>query len=575
MAGRPKRHHVPVRKYGFTEDSEDDVTDGESDYLHSDASISEDSETSDNSDSDDNAPDVPVSASSAQWTFVTPETDPGPPDLAFNSQEGWSPTVTNPDEMQAVDFVSMYLSDHIFELLVTWTNKRAEIAKEDLGEGNELHWKDVTVPEMKTFIGLTFCTGLIRKPELRDYWSTELLMSTPYFGHQNSLSRNRYLMILKFIRFSDPEAAIPNDKMSRIQEFIDCIHEICKQWNPEQDLSIDETLLLFKGRLSCRQFIRIKRARFGIKSYVLTDASGYMLYFHPYVGAATDLKVEDESGVEQFELSKSERVVVFLLEKAGLLDTGHVVSCDNWYCSVRLSEYLFSRSTGIRGTIRVNRGVPGELSRSVVERGSTKFARRGATLCMKYADKKDVFLISTVEAAGFVEKTQNLPGNKRCAVQKPVTVCNYNLKMNGVDLIDQLLAPYDCTRRSHAWFKKVGFNVLQRMLINAFVRFNHKPGNNMRLKSFIKLSIGHFTRIPSEPAKPGTSSGRRSCDSKTVPATLHKLTRIPESERKKYPTKPCRICSKDKRKESRYQCLGCVGEPGLCINGDCFDLFHK
>ena len=220
--------------------------------------------------------------------------------------------------------------------------------------------------------------------------------------------------------------------------------------------------------------------------------------------------------------------------------------------------------------------IPRELSRCVVEKGETKFMRKGPTLCMKYADpdKKDVFLISTIERAEFEEKTSILPGNKRIVLEKPITVCNYNLKMNGVDLADQLIAPYDCTRRSHAWFKIVGLNLLQRMLTNAFIRFNHLRVNKISLKNFIKLSIGHFTGIPSEPGKPGASS-RRSHEAGAVGQVLHKLTRIPESGRKKYPTKSCRVCSKDHRKESRYQCFGCPGGPGLCMDGDCFDLFHK
>ena len=60
-------------------------------------------------------------------------------------------------------------------------------------------------------------------------------------------------MILKFIRFNDPEADEPNNKMSCIHKNSGLLDNICKQWHPEQDLSIDETLLIFKGRLFCKQ----------------------------------------------------------------------------------------------------------------------------------------------------------------------------------------------------------------------------------------------------------------------------------------------------------------------------------
>ena len=42
------------------------------------------------------------------------------------------------------------------------------------------------------------------------------------------------------------------------------------------DVSIDEALVLWKGRLSWKQFIRTKRARFDIKTFILADAcTGY------------------------------------------------------------------------------------------------------------------------------------------------------------------------------------------------------------------------------------------------------------------------------------------------------------
>lgn len=495
--------------------------------------------------------------------------------MDFTGVPGWRNQGAAIQDYVKEDYLALYLPDALFELITRWTNDRAAIMRRDLlQEGKELKWNDVTTEEMKKFVGLTFQMGIVKKPEIRDYWATDLMMSTPYYLHEKSPSRNRYIAILKFLRFNDPYLADPKQKMSRVQGILDAIHAICKQWNPDKDLSVDETLLLFKGRLSCKQFVRIKRARFGVKSYVLTDANGYLLYFHPYVGAETDLTLIDEEGATRCNLSKSERVVVYLLEKADLLDKGHITSCDNWYSSVRLAKYLWSRKTGMRGTIRPNRGIPVELKTCKVEPGETKFMRKGEVLAMRYADKKDVYLISTVEKAELIEKTRILPGNKQVVQKKPLTVCNYNLKMNGVDLADQLIAPYDCTRRSHAWFKKVGFNLLQRLSINAYIRFC-QDNNKIPLKVFQKTTIVLLTGIPSEPKKPG-SFRRRPAEHPQAAAVGndHRLARISATAKKRYPTKPCQVCSKNKiRKESRYACIMCPSKPGLCMDGQCFDNF--
>ena len=47
-----------------------------------------------------------------------------------------------------------------------------------------------------------------------------------------------------------------------------------------------------------------------------------------------------------------------------------------------------------------------------------------------------------------------------------------------------------------------------------------------------------------------------------------------EGAKKRKPGKRCRICSKEKRKETRKCCPGCPGSPGLCST-KCFKEWHK
>ena len=49
-------------------------------------------------------------------------------------------------------------------------------------------------------------------------------------------------------------------------------------------LSLDESLVLFRGRLSFKQYINTKRARFGIKLYQLCTFNGILLDFIVYYG---------------------------------------------------------------------------------------------------------------------------------------------------------------------------------------------------------------------------------------------------------------------------------------------------
>ena len=43
-------------------------------------------------------------------------------------------------------------------------------------------WQPVTSPELKTFIGILLLLGIIHKPQLPTYWSTDSLYNTPIFS---------------------------------------------------------------------------------------------------------------------------------------------------------------------------------------------------------------------------------------------------------------------------------------------------------------------------------------------------------------------------------------------------------
>ena len=59
-------------------------------------------------------------------------------------------------------------------------------------------------------------------------------------------------------------------------------------YTPEANIAIDESLMLYKGRLGWVQYLPLKRARFGIKYYMLCESSsGYVWNFMIYTGQGT------------------------------------------------------------------------------------------------------------------------------------------------------------------------------------------------------------------------------------------------------------------------------------------------
>lgn len=60
-------------------------------------------------------------------------------------------------------------------------------------------WKDLTVEEFWRFLSLNILTGVVQKTSLKDYWSTNALIATHYFGEIMSRDRSVYVIIVDLI----------------------------------------------------------------------------------------------------------------------------------------------------------------------------------------------------------------------------------------------------------------------------------------------------------------------------------------------------------------------------------------
>lgn len=580
MAER-RRIRRPVERYGFS-----DILPTHSSAVDLDASDDGDGieDSSEDSSSDENESltfddmndrELENLHDDDAWIFVTKTTDNLPSELPLLDNTNTLDILSKDflSQMEVVDFLNHFLPDSLLSKLCDWTNLRAriEVARQNIllleteSDVKEIRWKNVEKEEMKLFLGLTFLMGLIRKPELRDYWATEPLFVTPFFLSVG-LSRNRYMEILRFIRFSDSSQSDPTNKYNRLAGLLEEVHKICSSFVPDKNLSIDETLLLFKGRLQIKCFIRIKRARFGVKLFVLTDSDGFMLHCIPYTGEKTDLRVDDPDAQN---LLKSEKTIVALMERSGLLDKGYVVHADNWYTSHALALYLFKRRTGLRGTLNPRRGAPKILQDKSLLKDESAFVRKGHVLICKYHDKKIFYSISTVDTADTVEKNRILRGGHQTIAHKPAMVDSYNKHMAGVDLSDQMLAPYSPVRKSHVWFKKCGFSILHRLLLNAYLLHRKMTRSGLAFKAFTRQAILYLTGTESVPSR----GGRKPAAITTEQPIQHSLRKIPATEKKDRPTKRCRVCfSAGHRKDSRYECRDCADHPGLCMA--CFTSYH-
>ena len=285
--------------------------------------------------------------------------------------------IVTEDGTQPLDIASFFLDDDFYELLVTQTNL---YANQYLTQHSMLPrysrarlWKDVTVEEMQKFLAFHLLTGIIRKPEISQYWSTDPLLVTPIF---NNMSRNHYQSILEFLHFNDImfyDAADPDqDHLSKVRPLIEHLVKRFKEaYIPSLEILIDKELMLWKGRLGFKQYIPNKRCQFGIKYFSLCERSGYVWNLYVYLGKVND-SLGDSAYTEKH--GKSGAVVPKLMSE--LYNKSYHVYMDNWYTSLKLFQHLESNGTPACGTAQRDQIMPPQsLHNESLKRGEGAFRR--------------------------------------------------------------------------------------------------------------------------------------------------------------------------------------------------------
>jgi len=287
---------------------------------------------------------VTFSQEGTEWCSVS--SNYKPMDIPFTANTGILGSINLTSESQPIDFFEQFLNEDVVNCIVEETNKYAEqfMSSHSLSKRSRANsWCPVNNDEMKKFIGLIFSMGLVKKPKIEDYWTTDPLFATP--GFRAVLSRDRFKLLLQFLHFSDNEQHNDkNDRLIKIRHILDLLlNSFSQTYLPNKELSVDEALVLWRGRLAFRQYIPGKRHRYGVKLYMLCEQSGYCLNNIVYWG-----KMDKMPG-----FGHAETVVLQLME--GRFNKGHHIYTDNYYTSVHLARELLDQKTHLCGTVRTNR----------------------------------------------------------------------------------------------------------------------------------------------------------------------------------------------------------------------------
>ena len=104
---------------------------------------------------------------------------------------------------------------------------------------------------------------------------------------------------VKFLHFNDNKDQSETDKLFKIRSVVQHLKKkFGRIMIPHRNLCIDESLTLWKGRLSFRQYIPSKRHKYEIKIFILCDClTGFVLDFEVYAGSKTYIERYEDLGV--------------------------------------------------------------------------------------------------------------------------------------------------------------------------------------------------------------------------------------------------------------------------------------
>lgn len=439
--------------YGFNtggtvsnDDSDLDFSDLDSDEDGSEAGEDAEQEVGDNEDFDE-----------LRWTDQL--TDLRIPD--FVSASGINFQL--PDNPKPVDFFLAFMGDDLLNKLVTETNLYARQKLADF-PARLANFHPVTLVELKAFLAVNIIMGMVRLPTIDSYWSSD-----DFFGNvgiKKVMPRNRFREISSFLHFNDSTQEVARgtpgyDRLFKVRPVLNYVRTKCEtNFNPTKNISVDEGMVPFRGRLSFRQYMPAKPTKYGIKVWMAADSSnGYVLNFDVYLGKETGQRRIHGLGYD---------VVTKMITP--FMNKNHHVYFDNFFSSVRLLEHLRVQDTFACATVRVNRKDLPPCARQKLRPGGKIVRQKGKIVFTKWHDKRDVLVLSSNSSPDVPDVVIRRHNQQ---VHKPAVIALYNENMGGVDLADQLRKYYSTGRSCKKWYKYLFWYSIDVSVCNAFILYNH------------------------------------------------------------------------------------------------------
>ena len=363
-----------------------------------------------------------------------------------------------------IDYFHQYYDETFFRKLTENTNIHFHQSCNTLLNASE--------NEMRCYVGMTLLMSVLGYPRIRMYWSNSFKL--PLIS--STMSRNRYFKLRNFLHVvnnldvSNDEKE--RDKLWKVRPIITSFLNAVLRLPREENVSIDEQMIPFSGKVSIRQYVPRKPNPTGLKNYVLASKNGTILDFEIYQGKTTNFPEDTEKG----NLGAGGRAVLRLSESCS---AGTNMYFDRYFTSVTLLDKLREKGISGTGTTMSNRfpnvGFPTDYELKKQGRGTIKAKVRddkNITL-IKWMDNKAITMASSKHSVNPIHqcKRYSKSDKRYLNIPQPNVVKHYNQFMGGVDLLNRQIASYRSYHKTNKWPVRVFEHFMDCAVVNSWNQY--------------------------------------------------------------------------------------------------------
>ena len=168
------------------------------------------------------------------------------------------PTARTKSAKTPLDTLRLFLTTVVLESILTQTMAYANL------KGCTIY-----LEELLAFIAINLAMGMLRLPQVSDYWSTIEVFQTPWFPIV--MPRDRFFFLLRYLHLVDNREQKKKgeqgyDPLYKVRPLIDHLSAVFPiYYQPGRELSVDEMMIGTRCRISFLQYMPRKPAKFGIK----------------------------------------------------------------------------------------------------------------------------------------------------------------------------------------------------------------------------------------------------------------------------------------------------------------------